>query len=93
MDGQLSALSEEKLDRQELTTRLARIASAAMGDAVPPSRPPTKSEIPGMGGTLGSSMGSMLGGSSDSSLTPPLKDLPNLSSLDVFAMPTDDYTS
>lgn len=39
MDGQISGLSEDKVDRQELTTRLARIASAAMGDAVPPSAP------------------------------------------------------
>lgn len=86
MDGQLSALSEEKLDRDELTTRLARIASAAMGDAVPPSRPPAKSEsTPGMGGTIGSSLGS--------STAPTSEDKPNLSSLDVFAMPTDDYTT
>jgi len=92
MDGQLSALSEEKLDRQELTTRLARIASAAMGDAVPPNRPPSKSNTPGMGGTLGSSMGGSFGDSMESSNKPP-ENMPNLSSLDVFAMPTDDYTS
>ena len=62
MDGQISSLAEDKLDRQELTTRLARSASAAMGDAVPPSMPPTSNH-------------------------------PNLSSLDVFAMPSDDYTT
>jgi len=63
MDGQMASLSDDKVDRQELTTRLARIASAAMGDAVPPHISPTR-DAP-----------------------------PNLSSLDVFAMPTDDFTS
>ena len=33
MDEQLSALSGKKVDREELSNRLARIASAAMGDA------------------------------------------------------------
>lgn len=73
MDGQITNLSEEKVDRQELTTRLARIASAAMGDAVPPpsqpSAPPSSSSIP---------------------LTTPV---PNLSSLDAFAMPSDESPS
>ena len=32
MDEQLSALSDKKVDREELSHRLARIASAAMGD-------------------------------------------------------------
>jgi hypothetical protein len=62
MDGQISTLAADKLDRQELTTRLARIASAAMGDAVPPNMPPTSNPA-------------------------------SLSSLDVFAMPSDDFTS
>ncbi|MCP5536590.1 MAG: hypothetical protein H7A51_10215 [Akkermansiaceae bacterium] len=70
MDGQISTLAEDKVDRQELTTRLARIASAAMGDAVPPATQPISSSFQG---------------------TNPSP--PNLSSLDVFAMPTDDYTS
>ena len=75
MDGQISTLTEGKVDRQELTTRLARIASAAMGDAVPPNTPTT---------TPSSSFG-----------IPPDNppETPNLSSLDVFAMPTDNYTS
>lgn len=33
MDQQISALSEQKVDRDELGNRLARIASAAMGDS------------------------------------------------------------
>jgi len=63
MDGQMASLADDKVDRQELSTRLARIASAAMGDAVPAHIPPVQ-DAP-----------------------------PNLSSLDVFAMPTDDFTS
>ena len=63
MDGQMASLSDDKVDRQELSTRLARIASAAMGDAVPPH------------------------------IAPAQDPRPNLSSLDVFAMPTDDFTS
>ncbi len=73
MDGQISNLSEDKVDRQELTTRLARIASAAMGDAVPPSTPP--STPPNL----------------DSDPSTPT--IPNLSSLDAFALPTDEYSS
>lgn len=73
MDGQITNLSEEKVDRQELTSRLARIASAAMGDAVPPPPPPPSFSTP-------SSLGS------EPATTP----APNLSSLDAFAMPTDD---
>ncbi|BDS05670.1 hypothetical protein NT6N_07100 [Oceaniferula spumae] len=94
MDGQITTLAEEKLDRQELTTRLARIASAAMGDAVPPSTPRPKPS--GMGGTLGTAMGNLgspLESSSEGNYTPPAQEPPNLSSLDVFAMPTDDFTS
>ncbi len=72
MDGQISSLTDSKVDRQEMTTRLARIASAAMGDAVPPatplpSPPPSPAETD--------------------------KDTPNFSSLDMYAMPTDDFTT
>lgn len=91
MDGQITNLAEEKLDRQELTTRLARIASAAMGDAVPPNTP-AKHSSSGMGGTLGSSMESMgdpLSGSLDKKEAKPLDEIPDFSSLDVFAMPTE----
>lgn len=79
MDGQISTLADDKLDRQELTTRLARIASAAMGDAVPPATPPapaTSAVTPKP--------------NPEPVTTPPV---PNLSSLDVFAMPTDDFTA
>ncbi|MBT8044998.1 MAG: hypothetical protein KJO79_08605 [Verrucomicrobiae bacterium] len=73
MDGQISALTDSKVDRQEMTTRLARIASAAMGDAVPPATPPPAPSPP-----------TNTGSDSDS---------PDFKSLDVFAMPSDDYTS
>lgn len=46
MDGQITNLSEDKVDRQEMTTRLARIASAAMGDAVPPAAQPVPAAQP-----------------------------------------------
>ncbi len=46
MDGQMASLADDKVDRQELSTRLARIASAAMGDAVPPHGPPTQDAPP-----------------------------------------------
>jgi len=65
MDEQIAALSETKVDRQELTSRLARIASAAMEDTIPPATPIP----PSTGGS------------------------PNLSSLDTFAIPVDDFTS
>lgn len=45
MDGQITNLSDDKVDRQELTTRLARIASAAMGDAVPPNVPSSPTPV------------------------------------------------
>ncbi len=48
MDGQISHLDEIKVDKGELTSR---IASAAMGDAVPPSPPtalPRKSDTPNL---------------------------------------------
>lgn len=90
MDGQITTLAEEKLDKQELTTRLARIASAAMGDAVPPNTQPSSPRPSGMGGTLGASMGGPFGGGTTAPLGNTEEDIPNFSSLDVFAMPTDD---
>jgi len=91
MDGQISNLSEEKLDRQELTTRLARIASAAMGDAVPPDTVPQQAS--GMRETLGSSMINPFGGNMTSDTDNTADEIPNFSSLDVFAMPTEDQNA
>lgn len=75
MDGQITNLAEEKVDRRELTTRLARIASAAMGDAVPPTPPPS-SPPP-------------FGTEPFGQQAPVASPVPNLSSLDAFAMPAD----
>lgn len=73
MDGQITNLTEEKVDRNELTTRLARIASAAMGDAVPPAAPSSSSSTPIAFPTS----------------TESKPDMPNFSSLDAFTMPLD----
>lgn len=90
MDGQITNLAEEKLDRQELTTRLARIASAAMGDAVPPSTPPPPPGTSGggAGGSFGTLLGSV-GAASAQSDADSIDEMPDFSSLDVFAMPTE----
>lgn len=90
MDEQINSLSEDKLDKHELTTRLARIASAAMGDAVPPNTHPASSTSPsGMGSILESSMGGPFGGGTTAPLSQTAEEVPNFSSLDVFAMPSE----
>ncbi len=73
MDTQISSLTESKVDREEMSTRLARIASAAMGETAPPM---PSAPAPSSPHTTGS-----------------VPDIPAFSSLDVFAKPTDDYTS
>lgn len=97
MDGQISTLTENKVDRQELSSRFARIASAAMGDAslpastvassnypTPPDQSPpfTSVEAPFAAPPIPSQP------SQPSQPQSP----PNLSSLDAFTMPTDDFT-
>lgn len=94
MDGQISVLSDNKVDRQELSSRFARIASAAMGDAslpapkIPsgnyspppsPSPSPASTEVPFAAPPIPPA--------------PSPQSPPNLSSLDAFTMPTDDFTT
>jgi len=94
MDGQISTLTEKKVDRKELSSRLARIASAAMGDSLlPPSNMPSNTYTPAPAQSAPPT-------SVDAPFTappipsPPAHPIPpDLSSLDAFAMPTDDFTT
>jgi len=102
MDEQISALSQKKADRDELSSRMARIASAAMGD--PLATPPNVTTSNYSGPSIPRpNLGSLTGVSptSDTSPNPAspdlgstgLKpsDLPDLSNPDIF--PTGDSDS
>lgn len=96
MDQQISALSEQKVDRDELGNRLARIASAAMGDSTTTAPKISSSGYKGPSiprPNLGSLTGinpasdppqSSLSSSMDSSSRDP-HGLPNLSNPDIFS--------
>ena len=89
MDGQISTLTQDKVDKHDMTTRLARIASAAMGDAVPPNTAPAATPS-GIAYDTESSMGDSFDGDTAAAIDKEEEEMPNFSNLDVFAMPRDD---
>ena len=98
MDGQISTLTEKKVDRQELSSRLARIASAAMGDTSLPatnvSATTRPSQPPPVNAPVDVPFAAPLTSSPPPAPEQPVPpSLPNLSGLDAFTMPTDDFTT
>ncbi|MDB4055701.1 hypothetical protein N9496_06905, partial [Akkermansiaceae bacterium] len=102
MDEQISALSDQKVDRDELGNRLARIASAAMGDTATsptnitpsnyagPSMPrPNLGSLTGISPTMESTNSPVTPSVSSSTQDP--HGLPKLISPDVYPK-NDDHT-